>query len=243
VTAATYEVQGRRIALPLDIAAATAGVTVVAADLDAVAARLPAGLVPVSWRPGRGLIVLLAVRYHDNPLGAYDEVVVATVARAATESPVATVGQLLRGRLGLFVHEMPVTQDFTCEAGRTIWAYPKRVDDLRWTPEPGRVAVAWQREGTEVLRLGVRRGGRLRTPWIRGTTYTQRDGAVLRTSLSLRARGVRFGAGGARLWLGAGPVADELRAMGLGARPLASAWMEHAQLRFCAPLPLRGGAA
>jgi hypothetical protein len=239
VTTATYEVQGQRIELPLDIAAATAGVAVLSSALDAAAARLPEGLVPVSWRPGRSLVVLMAVRYHDNPLGAYDELVVATAARPATQSPVASLKQVLTGRVGLFVHEMPVTRDFTCEAGRTIWAYPKRVDEIRWTPEPDSVAVAWRRDDTELLRLGVRRGGRLRTPWIRGTTYTERDGTVLRTALSLRARGVRVGPGGARLRLGAGPVADGLRALDLGARPLASVWMEHAQLRFAAPHPMR----
>jgi hypothetical protein len=238
-TATTFEVQGQRIELPLDIAAATAGVAVLSSDHAAAAARLPEALVPVTWRPGRSLAVLLAVRYHDNPLGAYDEMVVATAARAATESPVASLRQVLSGRVGLFVHEMPVTQDFTCEAGRTIWAYPKRVDELQWTPERGRVAVTWRRDDTEVLRLGVRRGGRLRSPWIRGSTYTHRDGEVLRTSLSLRARGVRVGPGGARLRLGAGPVADELRALDLGVRPLASVWMEHARLRFSAPRPLR----
>jgi hypothetical protein len=238
-TATSYEVQGQQIELPLDIAAATAGVAVLSSDRDAAAARLPEGLVPVSWRPGRSLAVLMAVRYHDNPLGAYDEMVVATAARAATESPVASLRQVLSGRVGLFVHEMPVTQDFTCEAGRTIWSYPKCVDEIRWTPESDSVAVTWRRDDTEVLRLGVRRGGRLRTPWIRGTTYTERDGRVLRTALSLRARGVRVGPGGARLRLGAGSVADGLRALDLGVRPLVSVWMEHAQLRFSAPHPMR----
>jgi hypothetical protein len=238
-TVTTYEVQGQRLELPLDIAAATAGVAVLSSDRDAAASRLPEALVPVTWRPGRSLAVLMAVRYHDNPLGAYDEIVVATAARAATESPAASLRQVLTGRVGLFVHEMPVTQDFTCEAGRAIWAYPKRVDELRWTPEPDSLAVTWRRDGTEVLRLGIRRGGRLRTPWIAGTTYTEREGTVLRTSLSLRARGVRVGPGGARLRLGAGPVADGLRALDLGVRPLVSVWMEEARLRFCAPHPLR----
>jgi hypothetical protein len=241
VTTATYEVQGQRIELPLDVPAATAGVAVLSASAAGLRRRLPDPLVPATWRPGRGIVVLMAVRYHDNPLGAYDEVVVASAARLRSESPVASVRDVLIGRIGLLVHEMPVTQGFTCEAGRAIWAYPKRVDDLRWTPEPERVAVAWRRDGAEVLRLGVRRGGRLRTPWIRGTTYTQRDEEVLRTALSLRARGVRLGPGGARLRLGAGPVADELRALDLGVRPLASAWMEHVELRFSAPRPLRGG--
>jgi hypothetical protein len=239
----SYEIQGRHIELPLEIGDASAGIVVCSASLAAVAAALPPGLRPVRWRPGRGLVVLLLVSYRENPLGAYDEVVVASAARLDHQGdPRAGVADLLRGRVGVFVHEMPVSEAFTCEAGRVIWSYPKAVDDLDVVVEPRRATVTWRRAGEQVLRLAVRRGGRLRTPRVAGTTYTHRDGHVLRTGLSLRASGARLGVGGARLQVGDGQQAELLRALELG-RPLASAWLERASLRFEPPRTVASGAS
>jgi hypothetical protein len=30
---------------------------------------------------------------------------------------------LARGRLGAYIHRLPVSQSFTCEAGRAIWGF------------------------------------------------------------------------------------------------------------------------
>jgi hypothetical protein len=239
----SYEIQGRHIELPLEIADASAGIAVCSASVSAVAAALPPGLRPMRWRPGRGLVVLMLVTYRENPLGAYDEVVVASAARLDHQGDArASVADLLRGRVGVFVHEMPVSEAFTCEAGRTIWSYPKAVDDLDVVAERRRATATWRREGEQVLRLAVRRGGRLSTPRVAGTTYTHRDGRVLRTGLSLRASGVRLGVGGARLQVGDGEQAELLRGLDLG-RPLASAWLERAALRFGPPRTLATGAS
>jgi hypothetical protein len=106
------EIQGRPIRFPVRIGHAVAASAVYLVRTGR-AAPLVAGsglrLVSVA---GRTPLVLLFVDYRVNDLGDYDEVGVALLARH-------------RGRIGVYVHQLPVTQPFTMEAGRTLWGLPK----------------------------------------------------------------------------------------------------------------------
>lgn len=235
-----YEIQGREVTLPCHVAHARAGMALYGADAEAVAARLPSGLSPVLTRPGRTVVALVAVRYVDNPLGDYDEGVVASVVRpSAEEGAVASLQDVLAGRYGIFVHHMPVTQAFTCEAGQRIWGFPKTVDRLDLRLAERRAGLRWATDAGEVFELTVPRGGRLPVPTQTSVAYTLRDGIVWRTPLVVRGQGLRVGVGGARLRLGTNDIADELRGFDLTRRALATAWMEHARMDFEAATPLR----
>ena len=237
-----YEVQGREVRLPVHIAHARAGLALMTAHADAVAADLPAGLAPVLLRPGRTVVALMAVQYVDNPLGDYDEGVVASIVRPAGSGDrdlVSSLRDLLRGRQGLFVHHMPVSQAFTREAGERIWGFPKTVDELDVRIARRRAGLRWTRDDGEVVELVVPRGGHLALPGQTACTYTLHDGVVWRTRLQLRGRGLRVGPGGARVRLGHHPIAERVRQWGVGGRALASAWVEHATMDFAAAEPLR----
>lgn len=235
-----YEVQGREVRLPCHIGHARAGMALYSAHADAVAAELPSGLAPVLLRPGRTVVALLAVQYVDNPLGDYDEGVVASVVRPAADGDrSSSLRDLLTGRQGIFVHHMPVSQAFTREAGERIWGFPKTVDTLDLRMRDRRAGLRWATDDGEVFELTVPRGGRLPVPAQVSRAYTLHDGVVWRTRLRMHGQGLRFGAGGARLRLGTNPIADRLRRWGVGGRALASAWVEHATMDFEAAEPLR----
>ena len=235
-----YEIQGETVRLPCHIGHARAGMALMAADADAVAADLPSGLVPVQTRPGRTVVALLAVQYVENPLGDYDEGVVASVVRPGSDGGVrSSLRDVLGGRHGVFVHHMPVSQGFTREAGERIWGFPKTVDTLDWRVSDRRAGLRWATDEGEVVELTVPRGGRLPVPAQASHAYTLHDGVVWRTRLTLHGRGLRVGPGGARVRLGTSPIADRLRRWGLGSRSLASAWIEHAAMDFEPAEPLR----
>jgi len=237
--ATSYEVQGRTVTLPLTIARATSGVGVFTANARRVAERLPPELAPVRLPTGRALVVLMLVEYVDNPLGDYDEGVVGFAARPTAEgNRTGGLKALLRGRVGMWVEHMPVSQAFTREAGETIWGYPKTLDALEITRDGDRAALTWDTDGERVLRLDIRAGGRRDAPSVPGTTYTVKGGVVHRTALVTRASGVRAGLRGARVELGAHETGRRLAALDLSERAIASAWIERASMEFGAAVPL-----
>ncbi len=235
-----YEIQGEQVRLPCHVEHARAGLALMAADADAVAADLPPGLVPVQTRPGRTIVALMGVQYVDNPLGDYDEGVVASVVRPGhDDDALASLQDVLRGRHGVFVHHMPVSQSFTREAGERIWGFPKTVDTLDWRMSDRRAGLRWATDEGEVVELTVPRGGRLPVPSQTSHAFTLHDGVVWRTRLTMHGRGLRVGLGGGRVRLGTHPIADRLRGWGLGSRSVASAWIEHATMDFGPAEPLR----
>lgn len=235
-----YEIQGREVRLPCHIGHARAGLALYGADADAVAGDLPSGLSPVVTRPGRTVVALLAVQYVENPLGDYDEGVVASVVRASTDpTATASLRDVLGGRFGIFVHHMPVSQAFTREAGERVWGFPKTVDTLDLRLADRRGGLRWATEAGEVFELTVPRGGRLPAPPQAATAYTHHDGIVWRTRLTMHGRGLRVGPGRARLRLGTHPIADQLRRWSLARRALATAWVEQASMDFGPAEPLR----
>jgi Acetoacetate decarboxylase (ADC) len=212
------EIQGRRITFPVRIGHAVAAGSIYLVRAER-AARLVAGSgLELVAAAGRTPLVLFLVDYRVNDLGDYDEVGVALLVRH-------------RGRTGAYVHQLPVTQPFTMEAGRTLWGLPKwlaRIDLSITGPD----ATCHLADGTgrHVLTAALRA-----LPWrlpldVPGTltTLAPRDGEVLASRVRARVSGIRIGPGGARVVLGSGhPMAEELREVGLPRRPLATLVAEH----------------
>lgn len=212
----TWEIGSRRVALPVRVREAALAVAVFPAPAGAVRARLTGtGLEPVVVGP-RSLVSLLLVDYRDGDLGSYHEVGVALTVRH-------------RNHIGLFVTQLPVTEEFTLDAGRSIWALPKWLAhcELAITGRHVDCHLAEHgRGGEHVLSAHLAsaplplplplRAGRL-------VAFSVRDGQLLRTHTRVRARSVRLAPGGARLRLGRHhPMARELRELGLPRRALAT---------------------
>jgi hypothetical protein len=207
----SWEIQGRRVTFPVRItdAAVACATYLVRAER---AERLVDGLELVSVA-GRTPLVLLLVDYRVNDLGDYDEAGVAFLVRH-------------RGRTGTYIHQLPVTQAFTLEAGRALWGLPKWMARAELSISgPDASCHLADDTGRHVLTAALHT-----LPWrlplrvpATLTTLAPQDDAVLASRVRARVGGIRIAPGGARVVLGTGhPMADELRALGLPRRPLAT---------------------
>ncbi|WP_219413363.1 acetoacetate decarboxylase family protein [Pseudonocardia nigra] len=214
----SWEIQGRRITLPVRITDAALACATYLVHTDR-ARRLVAGtgLEPVSVA-GRTPLFLLLVDYKVNDLGDYDEVGVGLLVRH-------------RGRTGPYIHQLPVTQTFTMEAGRALWGLPKWLARAELTiAGPDATCHLADDAGRHVLTAALRTLP-LRLPLTLPATLTAlapQGDTVLTSRVRARASGIRVGLGGGALVLGSGhPMADELRALRLPRRPVATVIADH----------------
>lgn len=204
-------------------------------SVDAAAAQRMidySGLRVFEMRPGRAVVMLMLVRYHDGDLGKYHEF--------GTAVMVNPPGRTLRGLRALqsaaaFIHRLPVNQGFTLEAGQRIWGFPKIMADFT-VREGKRFDFDVSEHGT--LIAGIEFDGGLPLPSALTakpqvlTTYSHRDGVTREIPWEMRNSGMRVRPGGARLRLGEHPYADELRELGLPKRPFASQSSGNVEMTF-----------
>lgn len=234
-----YEIQGHTVRLPVEVRDAS---TAVATFL--VSSRVARSIVPrefevVEMLPRRTPLAIAAIDYRDNDLGDYDEVSLTFFVRPrGAPRSVPWVGawrDLARGTLGTWIWKLPVNQSFTCEAGRTIWGFPKSVEEISIQRDGGHVRCRLEMDGAHVLTLSVPHGGSSSLPEQETVTYTQIEGIPHRTRFTQSGRGVGFSAGGARIELGTHALSHALGALGLPKRAVFSMWVERMQGRFEAP--------
>jgi hypothetical protein len=235
---AAYTIQGREVRLPVEVrdASTTVAFYVVSA---AAAQRLvaPTGLRVATILPGRTLCTIGAVDYHDNDLGTYHEVAITFFVRERGQRALPLVGTwlgLVRGTLATYIHHLPVDGEFTCEAGQTIWGFPKFMSEIAIIHGHGRQTAVLRVDGLHVLTQGVRTGGSRTMPERDQISYALRDGMIYRTRARMRGTGMGVRLGGAKLELGDHPIADELRTLGLPKRALASSSIAHMSATFYA---------
>ena len=238
-----FVIQGREVRLPVVVRDAASGAATYAVSAAAARRLIPGdALEPVEIWPGKALCSLAVIQYRDNDLGDYNEVSIAFFVRrrgAAKGLPyVGSIADFFRGRVATYIRHLPVDQSFTCEAGRTIWGFPKTVQRIDFTPGATRAICALHMDGQPVLTLSVPRGGTRRLPDSVMTTYSYIDGVAHQTAFTSGGEQVGFHLGGAELSLGTHPIADELRSLGLPKRALMTMWMEHMHGSFEAAVPL-----
>ena len=229
----TYEIAGRTVIMPCVVRDASAGTAMFTVDARAARALVPSQFDIVETEPGRCQVVLAVIDYRDNDLGDYLEVGITffvTPAGAAAD------------QAGTYISRLPVDHQFTCEAGRAIWGFPKSVEDMALDGADGSVTCTLRMDGQLVLRLTLPRGGSDEMPQLPMTTYTMIDGAPHRTAFTQGGAGSQVLATGegVTLELGDHPVAKELAGLGLPAPADMSTWTEHMQGTFEAPEPVDG---
>jgi hypothetical protein len=206
-----------------------------------------AGLEVAAVLPGRALLSIAVIDYKDNDLGDYNEVSIALFVRPRRQRRrIPWLGDLIdmaRGRLGTCIVHLPVDQGFTCEAGRTIWGFPKTVQKIEIEYRPQRMQCTLTYDGEPALTLALPRWGGRVLPDQDLTTYTFIEGVLHRTAFRSGAEGFAVRPGGAELTLGRGRVAAELRSLGLPRRALFTAWMERMHGRFEAAEKLEASGA
>ena len=219
----SVEVLGRQIVMPVQVRQARSWFASFAVSADAVAPIVaPAGLVPARVLGGRTMLSLAVVRYIDGDLDAYHEVAVAFL----VADPSGGKGK------GAYIHRLPVNQEFTCAAGREIWGFPKFVTPIEINEELRADRSVLTVNGQMAMTMTLRRG--IPAP-MRNTAldaFSFQDGILRRTRWELRGSDSRMRPGGARIELGRGEIADELRSLGLPKRALMSGCIGNVQMTF-----------
>jgi hypothetical protein len=234
-----YHIQGREIGFPVEVRDASSGAATFAVSARAAQRLLPGSELRVAeiW-PGRALCTIAAIDYRDNDLGDYNEVSISFFVRPPGEGGIPYLGtwvDLFRSQLGTCILHLPVDQAFTCEAGCSIWGFPKTVQQIDLRYEAERVTCDLVYDGEPALTLTLPRGGSRALPESTLTTFSYIEGVAHRTRFVSAAEGFGVRFGGAELRLGRGRIADELRSLGLPGRPLMATWMEHMRARFEPP--------
>lgn len=189
-----------------------------------------AALRVVADPDGVAQLVLALIDYRDNDLGDYDEIslVLFVTPRGAGPEQAAA-----------YIHRLPVNQSFTCEAGRTIWGYPKSVERIDFDYFDAAIRGRLEMDGQHVFTLTVPRRDpppEAEPTTLEVSTYSYLGGVPHRTAATNRGTAVVSpGPAGVSLELGSHPLADELRSLGLPRDPLLSTWTASWNGSFGAP--------
>jgi hypothetical protein len=228
-----HTIAGTVLTMPVRIRKAHQHTAMFSVDADAAQRMIDySGLKVCRFGSHRTLVVLILMRYLDGDLGQYWEY--------GTNVMVNPPGSDARGLRALqsaaaFVHRLPVDQEFTLEAGTTIWGYPKVMADF--TVREGRqfgfdLAV----DGRYALSMDFRPGLPIPSALTSRTqahpTYTCRDGVLRETVGEFSLTGVRWRLGGAQLRLGDHPYAKELVSLGLPKRAMISTSADNVEASF-----------
>ena len=187
------------------------------------------GLQIFEYLPGRAILAQLLVRYIDGDLGKYHEYGSAFL--------VNKPGEILRGiramsKAANFIHHLPVDQEFTLEAGRTIWGYPKIMAEFN-VREGRKFDFDVSADGQLIAGIEFSRGLPHPAPGRQNiTTYSHLDGVTREVCSTMSTSGVRTRFGGARIRLGEHPYAKELASLGLPKRALMTQSVANVEMSF-----------
>lgn len=227
----SYEIQGRTVTLPCVVRDASAGTVMYMVPAQEAQQLVPDALQVLEPAPGQTQLSLAMIDYRDNDLGDYNEVGVIFFVKPRGAGD---------DQAGTYIRHLPVDQGFTCEAGCTIWGFPKSVQEIDIDYAEKSATCRLVMEGKHVFTLTVPRGGRDETPDTISLGYTLLGGAPHKNEFTRGSRGESTtpGGQGVTLELGDHPIAEELRKLGLPKEPLLSNWCEHMRGSFGPSLPL-----
>lgn len=228
------EIDGREITFPMEVTAFNAATLVWSVPAEVAAELLPGtAFEVVEVAPGVAQLVVAACDYLENPWGDYRELNLGFLARPAG-APSEVIGS--------FVWRMPVDQDFTCKAGNQVMGFPKTVEVIDTTyldGDPGEVTFRLECAGRTALTLCLPRVAAAGpTERIETESYSYLHGVAHATPLAMDLAAGYVDPSAVSLELGAGPIADELRRLGLPAAPDLASWGEGLSATFQLGRPL-----
>jgi hypothetical protein len=226
--APVYEIQGQQVRLPVEVRDASSGNAMYMVDAAVAQTLIPGNAFKVvEPAPGQTQALLGIIDYRDNDLGDYNEVAIIFFVHPAD----ATAAEA-----GTFIYKLPVNQSFTCEAGCTIWGFPKTVDQIDYSYSDDSATCRLEMDGQHVFTLSLPRSTQQAAAAAAdtaGPTYTYINGVPHRTTFTTGGNTVVSpGDTGIQLELGSHPIADQLRELGLPKPALMSTWNEHMRGTF-----------
>jgi Acetoacetate decarboxylase (ADC) len=236
---ARYTIQGEDVTIPVEVRDASAHMASFLVPAAAAQDLIGySGLEVAEPLPGRAVCSVAFMRYVESDLGPYHELAVAFLVRhkgMEAASGFTKSAEVVRGFLGAFIHQLPVNQTFTLEAGRGIWGFPKFLSDIDLDVTGPVARCTLRHDGDFVLSLAIRPGVPMPARRSSVDAYSHADGVLRRTAWSMSPRGVRGRPGGAKLTLGDHPIAKELVGLGLPRRAAFTSTIDHVHMRFQAP--------
>ncbi|MFV8049167.1 acetoacetate decarboxylase family protein [Mycobacterium sp. 48b] len=219
--------------MPVQIRAAEQHMAMFSVDADAAQRMIDySGLRVYRHRPNRAMVVLMLMHYIDGDLGPYLEYGTNVMVNRPGSAESGLRGL---GSAGAFVHHLPVDGEFTLQAGRQIWGYPKVLADFT-LHEGGPFSFDVSIDGRLAVGMDFKPGLPVPSaftakPQVQ-STFSHLDGVLRETEGQMRLSGVRYRPGGVRIRLGDHPYAKELAALGLPKRALLSSSVRNVQMTF-----------
>jgi hypothetical protein len=201
------------------------------ADYHKVRSSMPTDqLYPVMLPNGRAIVALGAFNYIDTTIGPYGEFAVAVPTvygrpTTATSGILPLLKESNYAGFGVVVLHLPVTNKKARDGGRTVWGYTKFIADMHFKICPEYMQCRLLEGETHILDLRMRRKGfylRDRKPL---TTYTVKNGQLIKTVVPQTGT-KRFSllTGGSYVRLGSHPMAESIKALGLAPKPFMSVY-------------------
>lgn len=226
--------------MPVQIRAATQHMAMFSVNADAAQQMIDySGMQVCRYRPQRAVVVLMLMHYLDGDLGEYLEY--GTNVMVNPPGSRATGLKALQSA-GAFIHHLPVDGAFTCEAGRTIWGYPKVLADFR-VRDGHRFSFDVTVDGRFAVGMDFRPGLPVPSALTSKTqvhpTYSHLDGVTRETAGEMRLSGVRYRPGGVRVRLGEHPYAKDLASLGFPKRAMFSSSAANVEMTFAEAKEIR----
>lgn len=233
MTVSQHTIAGTVLTMPVRVRKADVHSAVFSVSADAAQRLIDySGLRVCQHRPGRALVNLMLARYIDGDLGQYHE-----FGTGVMVNPPGSSARGLRalGSAAAFIHHLPVDQEFTLQAGRTIWGFPKIMADFS-VREERRFGFDVGVDGVHIVGIDFDRGAPL--PSLLTSlpqtlnAYTHAEGTTREVPWEMKLSGLRLRPRGATLRLGQHPYADELASLGLPKPALASGSVAAVEMSF-----------
>jgi hypothetical protein len=195
-------------------------------DTEQARAMLPGrDLVPIRVTPSRSLLVISAVEYRRKSIAPYREFLVTLPVRERGAPNLPLLSAMLLERLpgfAVYLTHVGVTTNEALRIGWDLLGYPKFLADVAFDEDLDERRCVAAEGGQAIFSLSVRKPTSLALKEQRFALYSlgPRDRRRYRVEYASRAW-EHTGLLGARLELGAHPVADELRELGLSTTALA----------------------
>lgn len=218
-------IDAQPIVFPLVVDHLNAATLLFSAPVEAARSLVPGHLFEVrESEPGTAEITVVIIEYRRGSWGAYNAFNVGARGR-----PVG----MPAAPMGAFVMPSPVSDRFGCEAAHRALGMPGSVEPIDVSHAPDHVTVSVMPEGRHEVTVRMPRVARQRPPVrIETVGYSEVEGALQSVRVEFDVPVDLIDPHDVEIELGAGPLADTLRTLGLPCRPELCTWGERLSAVF-----------